>query len=238
MTHALAVATHVAIGTVALALYWGPLLSRKGSARHRKAGRAFLALLLPVALTVGPVLLLRPGPFDPAYLVQMLYLVVCLGTVGMLAFTAIRWKDRPERFRGRHFRILGPVLLGLGAVVLAAGLAEGDALAIVLSWVGLVYGGAMIAFARTRRQLHPRWWLGWHLNAVCGLFNAAHGTFLAMLAVRAGLLADATATQVGFQLATVAAALGLRLWFGRRYGAPLRFADPTAPAAPLAARPA
>ncbi len=177
MSQVTAVAAHVGVGSIALAGFWVALLVRKGSPVHRAAGRVCLATLVLVGLSVGPILLARPGPFDPGWVVQMIYLTTCLGTVSMIGFTAIRYRATPERFRGPAFRMLGPVLLGLGGVVLVGGIASGDPVPIILSWVGLVFGPAMIAFARFRGELHPRWWLGWHLNAVCACSTPSTGRF-------------------------------------------------------------
>lgn len=214
---------HIAIGLVALTGYWVALMSRKGAVLHRRAGRICLGALVLVGLSVGPILFTRPGPFDPGWVVQMVYLTLCLATVAMIAFTAIRFKSSPERFRGRAFRALGPVLLLLGLVVLAAGIAGGDPVAIILSWVGLAFGPAMIAFSGYRGELHPRWWLGWHLNAVCALFNAVNGTVLFVAARFLHLAEDTAIRQAGFQLLTIAVALALRILFGRKLRAPLRF---------------
>jgi hypothetical protein len=167
--------SHVGVGCVAVALYWATLLSVKGSLWHRRAGKPFFLTLLATVVTVPPVVLLRPVPFDPGWVVSLVYLSVCVGTVVTVAWTAIRWKGQVERFRGLHFRVLGPLLVLLGAVVLAAGLVKGDPVAAVLSWVGLAYGTAMIYFAWSRAPVHPRWWLSWHVNAVVGLFTAVHG---------------------------------------------------------------
>jgi uncharacterized membrane protein len=167
---------HVGIGSLAMALFWGTLLSAKGSELHRRIGRPFFLAMLATVLTVPPVVLLRPVPFDPGWIVSLVYLSACVGTVVTVAWTAIRWKNQPERFRGLHFRLLGPLVAVLGAVVLVAGLVKGDPVAAVLSWVGLAYGAAMIHFAWSRAPLHPRWWLSWHVNAVLGLFTAVHGT--------------------------------------------------------------
>ena len=226
MSPVIAVVLHVGIGSVALAGYWAALLSRKGMRVHVAAGRVCLVSLVVVGLSVGPILFTRPGPFDPGWVVQMVYLTTCLATVSMIAFTAIRFKGRIDRFRGPAFRVLGPVLLLLGLVVLAAGITTSDPVAIILSWVGLVFGPAMIAFARRRSEPHPRWWLAWHLNAVCALFNAVNGTFLFVAARGLGLVETGAPQQAAFQIVTVAVALGLRIWLGNRYGAPLRFGLP------------
>jgi uncharacterized membrane protein len=223
MSFDLAVAAHLFIGCIAVALYWGALLRPKGSAAHRLAGKAFFILLMGVALSVGFVLFLRPGAFDPAYVVQFAYLTVCLVVVSLLGWTSIRWKSRPEQFRGRHFKILGPIVLVLGAVVLTAGLRQGDPLPVVLSWVGLAYGAAMIRFAWMTAPLHPSWWLNWHLNATCGLFTAVHGNLLFVL-WRWAFEPDASRlTSASFHLLVLAVAVVMRLGYGHQRKVPLRF---------------
>ena len=223
MPHDTAVAIHVGVGTLALLAYWFTLTTAKGTPRHRAAGKISLALLLIVSLSVGPVLFWQPGPFDPRYAVQMVYLVACVATVSFLAVSAIRFRTRPDRFRGRHVAVLGPLLLGLGLVVLAAGIAKADPVAVTLSWVGLAFGSALIAFRRYQGPLHSRWWLSWHLNATCALFNAVNGTVLYVLANRTGLVTEGAAAQTAFQLATIGAAVAMRLWFGTKFKAPIRF---------------
>lgn len=216
--------TQILVGTAGAALFWRALLARKGSPPHRAAGRRFFVVLLLVAATVGPILFLRPVPFDPGQVVQFVYLSICLATVTMLGWTSIRWKAAPERFRGLHLKLLGPLLAALGAVVLAAGIAKGDPVPVVLSWVGLAYGGAMVRFAWLRAPLHPLWWLSWHLNAVCGLFTAVHGTLLFVLWRWAFAPEVTRADAAAFHLGVLVIALALRAWFGRRRGVPLGFA--------------
>jgi uncharacterized membrane protein len=232
MSSNVAIIVHIAIGSAAILFYWVALLSVKGSRRHRAWGKAFFTVLILVALSVGPVLLLRPGAFDPAFVVQFVYLDLCLITVSMLGWTAIRWKDDVERFRGWHFKALAFSILALGVIVLIAGIASGKLLTVIFSWVGLAYGAAMIRFAWMRAEPHPRWWLGWHLNAVSGLFNAVHGTFLAL--VWETLVGPQAGDEVSvfMQLATIAAAVAMRLWFGHRKGAPLGFSRPRRSVAP------
>lgn len=220
---------HIGVGGLAMVLFWATLLSAKGSHRHRRNGRPFFLAMLATVLTVPPVVLLRPVPFDPGSVVSLLYLSVCVGTVVTLAWTAIRWKDQPERFRGRHFRILGPLLAVLGAVVLAAGLIKSDPVAAVLSWVGLAYGAAMIHFARSRVPLHPRWWLSWHVNAVLGLFTAVHGT-LGFVAWRALTAAEATrADAAAWHVGVLFVAMLMRAVVSRQRSLPWGFFERSTP---------
>jgi len=220
---AAALLAHILAGSVGIFFYWRTILATKGGTVHRGNGRRFFVVMLAVALTIGPVIFTTPGPFDPAYVVQFTYLLVCLVSIVTVGWTAIRWKREPERFRGRHFRIMGFAILGLALVVLAAGIAAKSWLTVSFSVIGLIYGPAMLRFAWLGAELHPRWWLGWHLNAVCGLFNAVHANFLAVIyehTINPGVGDEGVLTT---HLATGLIAIGLRVWFGRRYDAPLRF---------------
>lgn len=228
MRYDLSLWAHVGVGSLAMVLFWATLLSTKGSLLHRRCGRPFFLAMLVTVLTVPPVVLLRPIPFDPGWIVSLAYLSVCVGTVVTLAWTAIRWKDQPERFRGPHLRVLGPLLAVLGTVVLLAGLVKGDPVAVVLSWVGLAYGTAMIYFVRARSPLHPRWWLSWHMNAVLGLFTAVHGN-LGFVVWRALVAPEATRTDAAaWHAGVLVIALLMRAVVGRQRGVPWGFFEGSA----------
>ena len=218
--YSLALAAHVAVGSTALALYWVPLVSGKGSPLHRRAGRAALLALLVVGLGIGPLLFTRPGPFDPAWVVQFVYLVACLAAVVRAGWRAITRKADAAAFRDRTFRAMGWTIFLLGFVVLAAGLAEGKAMTASFSVIGLFFGAMTIRAARAP-AMPPRWHLRWHLWAVALLFNAVHGTFL-FVAWRALVAPEAGegANLVAFW-GTMAMGLAMRWHFGRRFGAPI-----------------
>jgi hypothetical protein len=144
--------------------------------------------------------------------------------VGTVGWTAIRWKFQLERFRGLHFRILGPAMFISGAAVLAAGTLAGQPLALILSSIGLVYGAAMVRFAWMASPLHPKWWLGWHLNSVLLLSSAVHGTLLAVIYRTFVDPGGFDAAQLVTQPGTLLLALGLRAYIGRQRGVPMRFA--------------
>lgn len=215
---------HLIAGGLTFVLFWATIFTVKGSPSHRSRGKLFFVSLVPVGLSVGAILILRSNTFDPARMVQFIYLLLCLTTVGTVGWTAIRWKQQLERFRGLHFRILGPAMFVSGAAVLAAGGLSGQPLAMILSSIGLVYGAAMIRFTWMAAPPHPKWWLGWHLNSVLLLSSAVHGT---LLAVTYRTFVDPTGfdtAQLFTQPGTLLAAVALRAYIGRQRGVPMRFA--------------
>jgi hypothetical protein len=61
---------------------------------------------------------------------------------------------------------------------------------------------------------------------VCLLFTAVHGTLLLVVWRWAVDPEAGRPLAAAFQLLALAIAIGLRLWFGRRRGVPLRFSQP------------
>jgi hypothetical protein len=216
--------SHLIAGGITFVLFWATVLTVKGSPSHRFRGKLYFVSLLPVGLSVGALLILRSETFDPASMVQFIYLLLCLFTIGTVGWTAIRWKHQLERFRGMHFRILGPAMFASGALVLVAGALSRQPLAMILSSIGLVYGGAMIRFAWMRPPIEPTWSLGWHLNSVLILLSAVHGTLLAVIYRTFVDPGGFDAAQLVTQPGTLLLALALRAYIGRQRGVPMRFA--------------
>lgn len=177
---------------------------------------------MAVLATVGGIFFLSGRQFAAPEVVQFAYLVLCVVTVVSTAWAAIRLKGDLARFRGAWFKTLGIAAFAMALVVLAAGIATRNPMPVIFFVIGLLYGGAMIRFAFMRAPVHPNWSLIWHLNGTTFLFNAVHGTVLAV-AWRA--LVDPTLGEelnMVTQIGTMLGSLALRLWFGRRFGAPLR----------------
>lgn len=216
--------SHLIAGGLTFLFFWATVLAVKGSPSHRLRGKLFFISLLPVGVSVGAILILRSSTFDPARMVQFIYLLLCLSTVGTVGWTAIRWKQQFDRFCGLHFRILGPAMFVSGAMVLVAGALAAQPLAMILSSIGLVYGAAMIRFAWMRSPPHPKWWLGWHLNSVLLLSSAVNGTLLAVIYRTFVDPSGFDAAQLVTQPGTLLLALALRAYIGRQRGVPMRFA--------------
>lgn len=223
---------HIVLGTLAAVLYWAALGSRKGSPRHKAIGRTFLCLLVGVLVSVALLLFAGDRRFAVPVFVQFGYLCLCVATVGTTGYLAIRRRGALETFRGPLFRALGVAAFAGGALLLSIGLIGRLPMPIVFSVIGLLFGGAMIRFAWFTPTPHRNWSLIWHLNAMCFLFNAVHGTALAVIWKM--LLAPNAGHEVNVvtQLGTMAVALGLRMYFGARFDAPLRLRSPSGDAAP------
>lgn len=223
MTSSWAMSWHLVAGIASVGFFWAALLTRKGSRRHRTAGRGFLVFLLLATASVGPLLLARTGGLTPDRVVQMIYLSLCVVAVSLLAWTAIRFRRHPERYSPILLKAGSWIMLVLGGVVLLAGILKADPVPAVLSWVGLAAGTLLRQLARSLASLHPQWWLSLHLHSVLMLFTAAHGTML-FVVWRGGVNPDATRLEnAGFHVLVLLVAIGLRVWWGRRLGVPMTF---------------
>jgi hypothetical protein len=217
---------HIASGSLAVLLYWATLLQRKGRPRHKRNGRWFLVSLAVLLVSIAGIFFLSRHGFSPPGVIQFSYLSICLIMVASTALMAIRLKRDLRAFGGLWFKAIGIVAFAMALVVLAAGVATRDPMPAIFSVIGLVYGGAMIRFTFMQSEAHPSWPLIWHLNGMTFLFNAVHGTLLAV-AWRA-LVDPAGGPEVNFvtQVGTMLAALVMRFYFGWRFGAPLRLTAP------------
>jgi uncharacterized membrane protein len=216
-----AVSIHILVGVACILLYWAAIVQRKGSRAHRAYGRWFLLSWIPLLSSVAALLFLGSGKFSPPELIQFVYLTVCVITVSSTAYLAIRLKGDLDRFRGAWFKILGGFAFLLGLIVLSAGIATGNPTPMIFSIIGLLFGGAMLRFAFLR-DVHPNWSLIWHLNGMTFLFNAVHGTVLAVLYRMA--IDPSAGEEINYitQIGTMGIALALRVFYGRRFDAPIR----------------
>ena len=226
MTSVAMIGPHVAIGAAALLLYWRALLAVKGSARHRRAGRLYLLLLLPLLLTVLPITLAAAGTAGPARVAQLCYLALVLATAGWTAWRAVADRDDVERFRGLMFRGLAWAMLASGLGLMTLGIFQAQVLTFGFAMIGVVYGGAMLGFLG--RAAGPGWSREWHLNGICLLFAATHASFIGLVARQLFPALAGEAMHDLTQLGTIAFAYCLRQWLGHRHGAGLPAGEMTA----------
>lgn len=187
--HAMLVGVHIAAGAVALVVFWGAALSRKGGAGHRRAGRWFVRAMLTVTLTGAAASLLVladplgakhvAGAFDGAgdadraraalgarygalFLLTLSTLVLASVLQGELA---LRTRQVPGALRGRAYRLLLAGLTLLGGATLTAGITAQHVLLIVFGAVCLVDGPRKLRTTR-RAVIAPAQRVALHLEGM------------------------------------------------------------------------
>ena len=215
MSDLLVYGPHILVGAAALFFFWRTLLTVKGSAPHRRNGRRYLLLLVPLLATTVLFALQALAVEGPVRVVQLVYLVLVVAAAGWTAWRAIRDRATPERFTGPGFRALAVGLTGMGVLLMVMGIVTGQVLPFGFAMIGVVYGGAMLG--QIGRPLRGGWWLGWHLNGVALLFAATHASFVGLVLRHLVPAWEGEVLHALTQLGTIAFAYGLRQALGWRY---------------------
>ncbi len=172
----LSLTAHLVCGTVALTAFWVPLLARKGSAPHRRAGKVFLLAMLGVIVTGVPLCLriLFNGHWVSATF--LLYIFVITSTAVATAWFALRFKQEPARYFSSWYRALAWMNIVAGLAVLGLGLGFQIWLLVMFSLIGLLAGRGMLVELRATTH-EPKWWMHEHLSGMIGGGIAAHVAF-------------------------------------------------------------
>ena len=173
---------HVSLGTLALATFWVAGLSKKGSPRHKVAGKLYLlamAGLLAVALPMSLKILATGRPVIGSFL---LYLLVITTTSVWTSWRSIKDKRDWVRFTGPVFKTLMWLNLASGLAIAAIGLLLAQQMQLIIvafSGIGIFSFVQMRRFSRLAPD-EPRWWLRQHLGAMLGNGVATHIAFLSI----------------------------------------------------------
>lgn len=199
------IAIHIVAGAPGLVIFWVPVLSKKGWARHRLFGRIFLVLMMvaascAIALSVltliapmetHPHLVAHPDfpEFSNPALVRcvfgwmMLFLGILTINLAWSGYLAIRHKRAHARIRVWH-NWLWQVLLIVAAINCGIqGLLIDYPLTLGMSLLGFGGAGNNIWFL-TRKQPPKFGWLAEHIKMHVGTGISVYTAFFAFGAVR------------------------------------------------------
>ena len=211
---------HIAVGTVVLVSFWGAALARKGSAPHRRFGRAYvgaMAVLLAATLVIATGSALAGDPMRAVFNVYVS--LISVASVWM-AWSSIDNRHDFERYRGWPYRLICFALGGYGLFLLGAvpTMSQPARMAMVTAFavLGLSIAGAM-AWRIVRGADDARWWLSEHLTAMSINFAATHASFsiLALSTVLPALKEPWTRTAI--LVMWMSSALVVRVWAGKRF---------------------
>jgi hypothetical protein len=206
---------HILAGVLALVAFWTAASMRKGTQRHRIAGRVYLLALFGILASIVPMIVAFAST-DITMAVRLGYLMLIVATAIWIAWRAIRDKQHVERFAGPVFRALATAMGLFGTFFLFIGISRGSALVVGFGSIGIVYGIGMWWFV-LRGSTGPHWWLAWHFNGICLLFAATHDSFLSLglRSVLPELQGPVMRSLVLFGILSLAVLL--RIWLGRRF---------------------
>lgn len=190
---------HIALGAVALLLYWLPVIARKGSKLHINAGKVFYYLMLIVSGS-GIVLSLL-GLYDPigiytagkqmtaAQIERMLIWRIPLSQF-LLLLSLLTWVTvrhaigvlhaKNDRSMLRRWFYQGPVLVLFPTALYVAyqGLTVGMPLLIIFAVVSLVTASTISLYVY-KKEIKPRAWIIEHFSSMVGSGIAVYTAFFA-----------------------------------------------------------
>ena len=197
--HSFLVTSHIAVGSLALLLFWMPAIARKGSPLHVRSGRIYVIAMYIVSVTafvasvmvlVAPLEVRRPGEvFDAAdaaslaarYRMTSLFLLM----LSVLVFTslrhgiaALRERRLPGTLKEVSHRATVAALAVLAPVVGVIGLMNSRLLLIIFAGIGL---SAAFGMWRDTRIDNPgrRDLVVAHFNGLIGSGIGAYTAFFA-----------------------------------------------------------
>lgn len=190
---------HIALGAVALLLYWLPVIARKGSKLHINAGKVFYYLMLIVSGS-GIVLSLL-GLYDPigiytagkqmtaAQIERMLIWRIPVSQF-LLLLSLLTWVTvrhaigvlhaKNDRSMLRRWFYQGPVLVLFPTALYVAyqGLTVGMPLLIIFAVVSLVTASTISLYVY-KKEIKPRAWIIEHFSSMVGSGIAVYTAFFA-----------------------------------------------------------
>lgn len=190
---------HIALGAVALLLYWLPVIARKGSKLHINAGKAFYYTMLVVSSS-GIVMSLM-GLYDPiaiytagrqmsAEQVQRMLVWRVPFSQFLLLLSLLTWvtvrhaigvlQAKSDRAMLRRWFYQGPVLLLFPTALYVAyqGITVGMPLLIIFAVVSLITA-TTISFYVYKAEIQPRAWIIEHFSSMVGSGIAVYTAFFA-----------------------------------------------------------
>ena len=191
------VALHVATGVVGLTAFWGPIVTRKGSARHRKWGKATCYGFLGAgALAIAMALLSLYGPeqrhpeiidralFDGLFGWMMLYLgALTIGFVDYGLAVVRHARDRVALRRLRYQAVIAAVILS-GAWCGTYGLQVGHPLMVLVAFIGITAMAIQQLYIWRRVDPPRQNYVGEHFRALIGMGISAYTAFMSVGLIR------------------------------------------------------
>lgn len=225
---------HVVAGSLALALFWLPMLAKKGSPLHRKSGRYYAYLLYGVSLSgilscvlviAAPLYfkakLLKVGADPVLFTENIRAFWSFLGLLSLLSWVSIRQAvlvlkagvDRSLLKQPLHLLAVG-LLLPCSAYVLWLGVNRLQPLFIVFSLIAMAGSLGVLRFI-FRAEVSKMMVLREHIGNMLGSAIAIYTAFAAF-GGRSLLGLSANGQLVSWLLPSVVG-VGFIVWYNRRY---------------------
>lgn len=191
------IVVHVVAGAVGLTAFWGPIVTRKGAANHRKWGRAACYGFLGAgALAIAMALLSLFGPeqripsitdralFAGLFGWMMLYLgLLTIGFVDYGLAVVRHSRNRRALRRARHQAVIAAVVIS-GAWCGFYGFRVEHPLMVLVAFIGIVAMAIQQVYIWRRSDPSKGTHIGEHFRALIGMGISAYTAFLSVGLIR------------------------------------------------------
>ena len=188
---------HVTFGFVSLVLFWIPIISKKGSAVHIRAGYyyskimytvATSAIILAILILIDPIATKYPGHrFEPSELLNIIaeirsisffllaisFLVLANVRHGLLT---IKYKKQHSKMREPSHLLLNLILVSMGVSLIFLASGNNAILFYVFAALCIVLGGGNLRYC-LRKEAPKMEWLIAHLGSMIGAGIGSYTAF-------------------------------------------------------------
>ncbi|MFN3864282.1 MAG: hypothetical protein ACK4RT_08385 [Erythrobacter sp.] len=191
------VVAHVVTGAVGLTAFWGPILTRKGAARHRKWGKAAcFGFLGAGSLAIVMALLSLFGPearhpeitdralFDGLFGWMMLYLGVL--TIGFVDYglAVVKHSRNRRMLRAARYQAVIAAVVVTGAWCGVYGVKVAHPLMVLVSLIGIIAMAIQQRFIWRAADFPRGTHISEHFRALIGMGISAYTAFLSVGLIR------------------------------------------------------
>jgi hypothetical protein len=191
------VVAHVITGAVGLTAFWGPIVTRKGAANHRKWGKATCYGFLGAgALAIAMALLSLYGPeqrhpevtdralFDGLFGWMMLYLGIL--TIGFVDYglAVVRHSRGRKALRSLRYQAVIAAVLVSGAWCGWYGYTVGHPLMMLVAFIGIAAMAIQQRYIWRSEDPARTTYIGEHFRALIGMGISAYTAFLSVGLIR------------------------------------------------------
>ena len=196
--HSILLYTHIALGSIALLLFWLPVIVKKGSKLHNNAGQVFYYIMLLVSgsgmvmsgLTIYDPLAIYPMPNLSGVELQRFLGWRVVFSQFLLLLSLLTWVSvrhaigvllaKANRNLLKRLSFLGPVLLMLPLSLFVAwqGYKFNQTLLMIFAGVSF-YTAVSICVYIFKAEIKPRQWIIEHFSAMVGTGIAVYTAFFA-----------------------------------------------------------
>lgn len=191
------VVLHVATGALGLTAFWGPIVTRKGAANHRKWGRAACYGFLGAGtLAIAMALLSLYGPearhpeitdralFDGLFGWMMLYLGIL--TIGFVDYglAVVRHSRNRRALRSPRYQAVIAAVVISGACCGFYGAEVGHPLMVLVAFIGILAMAIQLVFIWRASDPQRAAYVGEHFRALIGMGISAYTAFMSVGLIR------------------------------------------------------